>query len=267
MHNISKKAFLFVSTMALMCGLLLSVAMPAQAAKMASVYVVTSNKGMDSYGMESSYEYTYNKKGFLKKCESILSTCTYKYSGTKIIESVDTPKGGYDSLEKETEKNTYNKKGLLSKTVATTKTKTTTTKYKYDKKKHLKSMSVTTKEKGETTKSTSKIKCNSKGQITKLVADGITISYKYDSYGMVKKETWNWRDENGKQNKHVITYENKYKNGRLVKKIARSKSADPSISEDYEDVTTYKYKKIQVPKKYLKKVKEQQKSIVANNML
>ena len=267
MKQIIKKSCVLALMFAFVCGIFLAfTASPVQAAKTKSVYVVKTNKSTDNYGGSSSYKYTYNSKGFLKKCKTSLSTFTYKYSDLKIVKVTDVPKKGYESLSKEVTKNTYNSKGLLKKSVVTSKEGKTTTTYKYDSKKRLTSTTSKTKRGGKTYESKVKISYNAKGQMKKISSGGFSISYEYDKYGMSTKETTKWKNEDGTAGEMVNEYENQYKKGRLIKRIERRKSGDADFL-DYENITTYTYKKIKVPKKYAKKVKEQQKDIIANNAL
>lgn len=267
MKQIIKKSCVLALMFAFVCGIFLAfTASPVQAAKTKSVYVVKTNKSTDNYGGSSSYKYTYNSKGFLKKCKTSLSTYKYTYCGEKIVKVTDVPKKGYDSLSKEVTERTYNNKGLLKKEVIESKEETTTLTYKYNSKNQRTSYTIKVKRDGKTSKSTVKISYNAKGQMKKISSGGFSISYEYDKYGMSTKETTKWKNEDGTAGEMVNEYENQYKKGRLIKRIERRKSGDADFL-DYENITTYTYKKIKVPKKYAKKVKEQQKDIIANNAL
>lgn len=101
-------------------------------------------------------------------------------------------------------------------------------------------------------KSTDKYTYNDDGRITEIDRNGTaTITCTYDKYGNLKKTT-------NSANSQSKTYTNTYTNGRITKQ---------KIKGQYETYTmTFSYKKVKVPKKYVSAVKEQQDSLLNQDM-
>ncbi|MCR5791553.1 MAG: hypothetical protein K6G65_00140 [Lachnospiraceae bacterium] len=261
--------------MCMILGLLVTTA-PTEAAKKkekkVSVYVITKHEVDDDAETSEYYKYTYNKNGFVKKGVSALSTSAYTYKGTRLIKIVETPKKGYDSLEKTVTTNTYDKKGRLKKSVEKSESATTTMKCTYDKKNRL-TKEEYIKDNGETKKKEFiAYKYNKKGQVLSITAkddesaEAMKLSYKYDKKGNPIKETLEWVNDEEISSQSVLTIEYTYKKDRVLKKVETTTYGSQAYV-DYKAVHTYTYKKIKVPKKYAAKVKKQQKEIFEKNML
>ena len=87
--------------------------------------------------------------------------------------------------------------------------------------------------------------------------DNVTTHYyTYDKKGNLVKEVTKYKEGNEVEE---VTYENTYKNGRLVKQVETYDTGESFIR-------FYSYKKISVPKKLVKKVKTQQWSFLNHNL-
>ena len=203
------------------------------AKKNAEVYVLTQ---------DGSYRYSYNKSGFVSKDYDVINgklSHVYKYDADKIQKATSITSNGkiYTVWN-------YNKKGVLKSRV-TEMTKTNPQQsyfYKYDSKGKLKEIR-------HGNEKTYYI-YNSKNTISQI-KDGF-FEYNFDNRGNVNQVT----DFTG-STPISLTYDD---NGNLIKEEWKeSYESDETGELVVEDKScNYSYKKISVPKEYVKAIKEQQ---------
>ena len=212
-------------------------AMQTQASK-AKVYVISKI----DYGYRTD-KLSYNKSGLVTKINNGGGYATqYTYSGSKIknfytsgegtrfSSGVNTYKNGklvkvdnYGSHSGNTYHHTYTyKNGRIVKRSGTIADQTITKKYSYNKKGYIAKMTTTTRSGSKATK------------------------YAYDKRGNLTKEA-------GTSNR---TYKNKYNKRGLITAKTTSYSASSSST------IKYSYKRITVPKKYVKAIKAQQRALI-----
>ena len=266
-----------IMTLSMIVGLL-AIPAPVQAAsKTTSIYVLKSSASSsgdegESGSWTSSYKYGYNKNGLVKKCDAKLSVYKYTYKNDRLIKLTDTPSEGYDSLGSEKNTYSYDKKGRIKKMVSVTKdpdtgkTTTTTSTLSYDSKNRITKMMI--KAEGEYPLEVSySYTYNSKGQLAEEVTDdgSVSVSYEYDKKGNLEKSVYFYKYDGGELTTNV-TYKNTYdKKGNLVKAAKTYEYSDPSYSP-YAETVIYKYRKITVPKKYIKQIKDQQRKMILYNV-
>ena len=192
----------------------------------------------------SKSTYKHNKKGFVterryyeegNKNPSFITKYSLKKNGdAKKAKTTIYDEETGKKVSTETTKYTYWKKGVIKKSTTTSKN----AKYvsTYDKHGNLKSSKSTWKDgkKKYTSSTICKNTVNKKGDLTKRV------------------ETY--KSSDGEKYVYTTTYKNTYSGGKLVKVVATEKGSDGTFTR----TTTYKYKTVNVPKKYQEAVKRQQ---------
>ena len=262
-----KRRNIILATLVLMCGLMLTAATPAHAAKKKSVYVLSEVKTVDNTRSSRVRKYTYNKNGILAKRVSDAETFNYQYKGKKWTKLTGTAELGSTVVSI---KNTYNKKGLRTKFVEYRDSMKFVVKFSYDKKNRLKKKTISGDYGDGKYKEITKYTYDSKGRVKKETVtyddtdDKYVTTYKYDKHGMPTKETWSRYKNGEKLASDVTTYENLYDDGRLISRTM--KNCDAGVYS-YTNVELFSYKKIKVSKKYVKAVKKQQKILIPNGYM
>jgi len=196
------------------------------------IWVVSKVTSASSDDEALTFKYAYTKQGLLKKITNV----TYKEANTF----------AYDARNRFKSMNFYgwktaftcDKKGRVSKTKDKKPVK-----YTYDAKGYLK--------KYVSTAQTSTYTYDKKGRLAKLVMQGYATQgyrdvykYTYDEFGQLKSV----------KGAEKATIQNTYdESGRLAMQTVKSGGS--------ETILTYSYKRVTVPKKLVKQVKAQQKSV------
>lgn len=206
---------------------------PAAAAQKVPVELITKCSASGPYTNTTTTTYTY-KNGLIRTIKNG-STTTFKYSGTKLLR-VTFP--GYSI------KFGYTKKGKF-KTAKSNEYRYKVTKRKNGRVLVVKKYKKSSKKPCETTA----IVYNKKGYIAKTTRafdytkDKSAIKYSYDNKGNVVKEQYP---------SQAFTHKYTYKDGKVVSQY----------NSDWKTTIKYTYKKYWVPKKYVKRAKKQQWSII-----
>ena len=199
-----------------------------------------------SYGVKGSvyWKYKYDKKNRVAlKAQFINDWTNFKYTYkkgklVKVAGYYSEKFGGKKKLSGCTSTFKYNSKRLIKSEkvsgvrIDENKKTSFTIKYAYDKKGHVKRM-------------------------YHPYPDNVTTHYyTYDKKGNLVKEVTKFKEGNEVEE---VTYENTYKNGRLVKQVETYDTGESFTK-------FFSYKKISVPKKLVKKVKTQQWSFLNRDL-
>ncbi|MCR5544043.1 MAG: hypothetical protein K6F55_07815 [Eubacterium sp.] len=208
------------------------------AGKKVYVYVLQSKT---QGGYKTTYKY--NKYGLLVKIGDLT---TLKYDSKKRIKKY-VNKAATGMIRHNTVTYTYDKKGRIKKmhSDGSHESNTYTYTYSYDKKNRVSKMSIVF---DNYPNSLHEEKCvyNNKNQLIEHISGSSTTSYSYDKYGNLARD--------GSK-----TYQNSYN-----KKKCLVKKGYVFNGQYYE--LTYKYKKIKVDKKYVKKIKKQQWALLNDDV-
>lgn len=178
-----------------------------------------------------------------------------------------------------TERITY-KDGLMSKVKRTGYHSSVQT-YKYDSSGNMIDDIFTYDSKGRVIAHDNyRYKYNKAGKLAKIEFSNDDITYTYEKYTYKKNKLVSWKSGSSERNnikydkkgyiksystvlkmgfkpiKNRFKVKNTYKKGRLVKSVSMRKGSGNKYIK--ESVSTYKYKKVKVPKKYVAKIKAQQ---------
>jgi len=222
-----------------------------------TLYVLTKitasgkdNMGNYDYKIKMSDKYTYTSKGLLK-------TSKYSYD--------NSDGSGYEKISYIYDDNGILKKGKIKSFVQGNKTtfkqtfRHNTRNQIYQMTYGMRTIGLQYDKKGQCIAADNyRLSYDANGRITKTTVYedgevGGNITYKYDSKGNLIEDMFS---ENGSS----IKYTNRYKSGRLSKKILSEKSQYNNKKVTYK----YYYKKIKVPSSYLNRVKRQQNWLCLN---
>lgn len=234
----------------------------ANAASKKLIYVVSSTDfdfQSEVFEKMSHGKVKYNKKGLVTEFTAAKNKIEIKYDKKNKVKQLNiTPYavGEYKSTVKYTWK-----KGKLKKTVKTSKEETVTTKYSYKGKKIVKAVDKivpkdSTYPVGKNV-NTYKYKKNHISKV-KSVTELATLStlYKFDKKGNIKKM---YSSVDGKD-AGITTNKITYKKGKPV--FVKSEYVVKEKEKVFVTKTKFKFKKIKVPKKYYKVIKEQQWKLI-----
>ena len=246
--------FLFVLTIILMCSIPVCAASNKQ-------YVISSFSYQSANGKRITYKILYNKSGLIDKIQTDYGLFNFTYENG-VYSKIELTEYEFPSVYNYTIKNdriikaVYTKKGSASKGIYS---------YKYQNGQvSEKNYSGDDKE-GYYKKSRYlyKYTYDNNGNMIKYTYDGKRTDkdnkvteysgyrkYEYDKFGFLIKERVG---SEGVSDEHATTYKNTVKNGRLKKVVSSS-------GVKY----WFTYKKVQVDKKLLKKINEQQKYYTQN---
>ena len=236
-------------------------AIPAQAAKKEKVDVITYQKSEDDFlAYKLKYFANGDMAGLLKKMNHVNdgSYTKINYASFKKIKSFvnENASSGYTTKSKYTYKKGRISKVTVGKTIMkltynaggqVKKTKVIGTYYDPVKHKDIKGSY------------TNKYSYNAKGLLVRANTLDKLYTYKYDKKKNIKKITVKDKED---KSKTVYNIKNKYKKDRLVKRTITH--IDPYEGGKSSGTVTYKYKTINVPKKVVKIIKNQQYVLLNN---